>query len=200
MPRRRLRALVLALAGAVLFALPASADVQAVGGANQLVQVSTTGTGATQARSGIQVAPFGGQTSGSTNIAMATSTSCTDCRTVAVAYQAIFLTNNPRVVVPGNAAVAANADCDRCQTYAFAYQYELSTTGPVFLSAQGQQKLAALRQRVADLAASDLPIPELDNEFIAIKAQFKQLINDEVTAAGQQASAVEDLQVSHPDA
>src|SRR5919197_1158516 len=99
-----------ALVTIALFAvLPAAADDTVVGGANQLVQVSTIGVGATASRAGVQVAPFGGPRNGSTNIALATSTSCTDCRTVAVAYQAIFLTNNPSVVATGNAAGAVNA-------------------------------------------------------------------------------------------
>jgi putative peptide zinc metalloprotease protein len=191
--RRHLLVLVALVTAALLVAVPASSDTPLVGGANQLVQSSTTGVGATQSRSGIQVAPFGGQTSGSTNIAIATSTNCTDCRTVAVAYQAIFLTNNPNVVVPGNAAVATNAGCTRCQTYAFAYQYELSTDGPVFLSPAGHLLLNGLRQEVSELAASNLSLPELDAELVAIKERFKALIDSELVAAGQPTNGVEDL-------
>jgi putative peptide zinc metalloprotease protein len=199
--RRFLLVLVALVTAAFVSTMPASGDTPLVGGANQLVQVSTSGVGETQSRSGIEVAPFGGQVSGSTNIAIATSTECTDCRTIAVAYQAIFLTNNPRVVVPGNAAVAVNAACTRCQTYAFAFQYVLSTDGPTYLSPAGRLLLNALRGEVAGLAASNLPLPELDADLIAIKGRFKALIDSELIAAGKPANGVEDLRIEQaPDA
>ena len=202
MPIRRLLLVLVALAtAALLFVLPASGDTPVVGGPNNLVQVSTTGVGDVESRSHIQVAPFGGPVSGSTNAAIALSTECTDCRTVAIAYQAVFLINDPPVVVPGNAAVAVNAGCLRCQTFAFAYQYELSTHGPVFLSPAGHMLLNDLRAEVSDLAQSNLPLPELDARLLDVKARFKALIDSELIAAGQSPNGLEETHTEQaPDA
>jgi putative peptide zinc metalloprotease protein len=198
--RRFLVVLVALAAAALLLALPASGDAPLVGGPNNFVVVETTGVGDVESRSHVEVASFGGPVSGSTNAAIALSTNCTDCRTVAIAYQAVFLINDPPVVVPGNAAVAVNAGCLRCQTFAFAYQYELSTHGPVFLSPAGRMLLNDLRAEVTDLAQSNLPLPELDARLIDVRTRFKALIDSELVAAGQPPNGVEETKIEQaPD-
>ncbi|MDO9495312.1 MAG: hypothetical protein Q7J48_06395, partial [Nocardioides sp.] len=52
--------------------------------------------------------------------------SCTDCVTVAVAFQVVMIMDDAQVVVPQNLAVAANYDCLRCITAAIASQLVLS--------------------------------------------------------------------------
>jgi putative peptide zinc metalloprotease protein len=199
--RRLLLVLFALVTAALLLALPASADNDDGGGPNNLVQVSTTGVGDIQSRSHMQVASFGGPASGSTNAAIAVSIDCTDCRTVAIAYQAVFLINDPPVIVPGNAAVAANAGCLRCQTLAFAYQYEVVTHGPVHLSPAGHMLLNDMRAEVSELATSNLPLPELDARLVDVKARFKQLIDSELVAAGEAPNGVQELKTERaPDA
>lgn len=65
--------------------------------------------------------------------------SCSDCVTVAVAFQVVLISEDAHVVVPQNLAVAANSDCYRCITAAIASQLVLSVE-----SAPGEQQLAAL--------------------------------------------------------
>jgi putative peptide zinc metalloprotease protein len=48
--------------------------------------------------------------------------SCTDCRTLAVAFQVVLVVGYAQVVTPLNAAVAVNYDCDACVTHALAVQ------------------------------------------------------------------------------
>jgi putative peptide zinc metalloprotease protein len=199
--RRHLLVFFALVVAALLYALPATGDAPLVGGPNNLVQVSTTGVGDVESRSNVQVASFGGPVSGSTNAAIAVSTDCTDCRTIAIAFQAVFLINDPPVLVPGNGAVAVNAACTRCQTFAFAYQYELFTHGPVFLSPAGHMLLNDLRAEVTDLAQSNLPLPDLDARLKDVKARFKALIDSELVAAGQPPNGVEETKVEQaPDA
>jgi putative peptide zinc metalloprotease protein len=48
--------------------------------------------------------------------------SCTDCRTVAVAFQVVFTVGRSAVIKPLNAAVSANYRCMHCTTHALAVQ------------------------------------------------------------------------------
>ena len=52
--------------------------------------------------------------------------SCSNCVTVAVAFQVVLIVDDAQVVVPQNLAVAANYDCYRCITAAIASQLVLS--------------------------------------------------------------------------
>jgi putative peptide zinc metalloprotease protein len=52
--------------------------------------------------------------------------SCTDCRTVAVSFQAVLVVGSSDVVTPVNLAVATNERCTRCRTHAVATQYVAS--------------------------------------------------------------------------
>ena len=52
--------------------------------------------------------------------------SCSNCVTVAVAFQVVLIMDDARVVVPQNLSVAANYQCYRCITAAIASQLVLS--------------------------------------------------------------------------
>jgi hypothetical protein len=185
---RRSPALAAALSAVVaLAAAPAAAQLEdlASGGANNVVLASTTGEGAVQARAGLQVVPFGGDALGSENLALARSTSCTDCRTVAVAVQVVYATGDPNIVVPGNFAVSANADCLRCATYAYAYQYVLTTEGQVHLSPAGRLRVSELRREIADAADSSLGFDALTARLDELTAELKAVVDGELVAAGK---------------
>ena len=55
--------------------------------------------------------------------------SCSNCVTVAVAFQVVLIMDDAQVVVPQNLAVAANYECYRCITAALASQLVLSVSG-----------------------------------------------------------------------
>ncbi len=65
--------------------------------------------------------------------------SCSNCVTVAVAFQVVLIMDNANVVVPQNLAVAANYNCYRCITAAIASQLVLSLE-----DVPGQEQLLAL--------------------------------------------------------
>ena len=65
--------------------------------------------------------------------------SCSNCVTVAVAFQVVLIMDDAQVVVPQNLAVAANYECYRCITAAIASQLVLSVE-----ETPGQEQLLAL--------------------------------------------------------
>ena len=65
--------------------------------------------------------------------------SCSNCVTVAVAFQVVLIMDHARVVAPQNLSVAANYQCYRCITAAIASQLVLSVE-----DTPGQEQLLAL--------------------------------------------------------
>jgi putative peptide zinc metalloprotease protein len=65
--------------------------------------------------------------------------SCSNCVTVAVAFQVVLIMDHARVVVPQNLSVAANYQCYRCITAAIASQLVLSVE-----DTPGEDQLLAL--------------------------------------------------------
>ena len=65
--------------------------------------------------------------------------SCSNCVTVAVAFQVVLIMDHARVVVPQNLAVAANYECYQCITAAIANQLVLSVE-----ETPGEEQLLAL--------------------------------------------------------
>jgi hypothetical protein len=164
--------------------LTAGAEATDGGGPNNVVMAQTTGGNDVQERSGLQVGSYGGDDLKSANIARADSHDCTDCRTVAVALQAVFATGHPSTVEPANVALATNEQCLRCTTYAYAYQYVLTTDGPVHLSRGAAHKIAEIRHEVSDVAHSDAAPPDLDAQLNTLAGEFKSTIDDDLARAG----------------
>ena len=54
--------------------------------------------------------------------------SCSDCRTVAVAFQVVLTLGDVDVAVPENIAAAVNYQCERCESYAMAVQLVATLT------------------------------------------------------------------------
>jgi hypothetical protein len=164
--------------------LSAGAQAADTGGPDNVVWAKTTGTSDTQTLSGVQVGSYPGDDLKSTNVARAESTDCTDCRTVAVAVQAVFATGHPSTVEPTNAAIALNQNCTRCTTYAFAYQYVVTTDGPVTLERPARHRIARLRHEIAAVADSNLAPPDMDTRLNELAGEFKTAIDDGLQAAG----------------
>jgi hypothetical protein len=77
--------------------------------------------------------------------------------------QVLLVTGSPSDLRPANAAVATNAGCVGCGSFAYAWQYVLLTSAPVHLSASAQQRVAQLRQEIADVAGSIEPSDKLSD-------------------------------------
>lgn len=154
----------------LVLAVPGAASA---GGANHVVQVSASAGNPTAIRADAQWAPYGGPSATSANIASATSTDCTGCRAVAVAFQAVVLTGDPNVVTPGNAAVAVNSGCTGCDTFAFAYQDIVMTSAPASLGPSGVAELQSVEERADAVAHSGEPDAQMEADLKALAAEFR---------------------------
>jgi hypothetical protein len=183
--RRRIATITAAVALATGGLLTAGARATEGGGPDNVVWSQTTGTNARDVGSSVVVGSYAGDDLTSTNVARAESTDCTDCRTVAVAVQAVFATGHPSRVEPTNAAIALNQNCLRCTTYAFAYQYVLTTDGPVVLRKKWRRRISRVRAEIADAANSDLAPEQLDSRLNGLAAEFKADVDAGLRDAGE---------------
>lgn len=149
---------------------------------NEVVVLNITdGRFAHRARSGM-ARVTGGPVS-NTNSAAATS-SCSDCRTVAVAIQAVLVMGNANEIAPRNQAVAINQNCQRCNSFALAYQYVVTTGGVVRLTSEGEQRIAGLEAQIREVAGTKLPFLELEARIDPLVKKMWAVIDEEVVAAG----------------
>jgi hypothetical protein len=181
--RRSIVVFALAIALLCLGALPAVA-----GGPNNLVFSDATadanGAATFETHSNIVAMPTGTDEVTSANVARAVAHDCTGCQAVAVAFQAVLVTGNPRTVAPRNIAYANNVRCTGCAAFAFAFQYVVSTGGPARLSPAGMQGIQALRREVADDLATDLTPDELNARLTDIGDRFQALVDREIVRTG----------------
>jgi len=183
---RRLHVSVLALLTALTVTIGAQPAAGGDGGAgaNNVVLVSTDRDAPVKARARVRVAGAPADTVAHQNIALARSTDCTGCRTVAVAMQVVVVEGYPQEFRPVNAAVAANGGCTACDTYAFAYQYAIQPGVPVRLTSAAQQRLAQLRDRVDSVAGSGLGYDDMRVQLRALFSQVVQVVDEETRAVG----------------
>jgi hypothetical protein len=178
-----LTAVVLATAG--LVPMGAQADEAAGTGPDNVVWVTTTGANARDQQSGFQVGLYDGNDLRSVNVARSESRDCTDCRTVAVAVQAVIATDKPQTVAPTNAALAINERCERCTTYAYAWQYVVTTDRKIRPSRRARARIADIREEIDGVAKSDLAPADLDARLNDLTAQFKATIDAELRRQGE---------------
>jgi hypothetical protein len=179
---RRLTALTAAL---VLALAAGGAQAAENTGPDNVVNVETTGTGVTDTQSALKVGSFGGTNLQSENVASAYSHDCTDCRTVAVAVQAVFVTGNPSTSEPKNVAAALNERCVRCTTFAYAYQYVVSTNGGVYLDGETRADIRRIRGEIADVTDSSLAPPDMDARLQQLTSEFKSEIDQGLARDGE---------------
>lgn len=160
------------------------------GNINNEVVVINTVDGRSAHRSGFGVARVTGHESHNQNAAAATS-SCNDCRTVAVAAQAVIIQRtDASVIKPTNLAIAINAACMNCETAALAYQLVFTTDGLVRLDDGVQQKLAGFRGDIAEVAGNeDISFPEMRARIDAIVDRMWATVESELEAVGVQGAS-----------
>jgi putative peptide zinc metalloprotease protein len=168
---------VLALLPGLLFfgAAPAAADDD-----NTAVAVNTE-DGASVFRLAFSVRHVANGVIDETNSAYALA-SCTDCQTIALAFQVVLAHGDVDVAVPENRAVAYNDQCVECVTYASAMQIVLGFDGPVRFTAEGQRRLAALHKTLRQLEerAATLTVTQLNAEVQAAKAELVAILEQEL--------------------
>jgi putative peptide zinc metalloprotease protein len=118
------------------------------------------------------------------NAAVAYS-SCSNCRTTAIAIQVVLLTTTPEGFAPANVAVAVNAGCDSCTTVALAYQIVLQTDGNVQLTKAGRDRIKEILDQLQALEDQDLPPEELKAKADALVDQLTAVFEGELRPVGQ---------------
>ena len=121
--------------------------------------------------------------------------SCTDCVTVAVAFQVVLIIGQSDAIAPVNAAVAGNSGCLRCTTTALAMQLVL--TLQEMPSEELQQQIEAALGKVDDVINVDDPLGYL----LGIQADVIGLLTDaglvdNVASTGATATTVTQTTVS----
>jgi putative peptide zinc metalloprotease protein len=104
--------------------------------------------------------------------------SCSNCVTVAVAFQVVLIMDDAQVVVPQNLAVAANYQCYRCITAAIANQLVLSvgnTPGQEQLLALGEvwNRLIAFGQSITSYS-----LAEISAQLEGFKAEIIAILDE----------------------
>jgi putative peptide zinc metalloprotease protein len=175
---RRLLALLLAALCAV--AAPASAQDNAGNGEDNSAVAINTKDGASVFKLAFAVDKAVGEVVDNQNAAVAYS-SCTGCRTIAIAIQVVLVMGDPNVVTPENLAIAINENCTACETFAFAAQI-LINTGSQFvrLTGAGHRRLKDIRKALRELGTSDLPFDQLAAELKALTAELKDVFATEL--------------------
>lgn len=158
-------------------------------GDNAAVAVNTQDD-SSKIRISFKVTRTNADTVDSSNAAVAAS-SCTSCETVAIAIQAVIAWGDPSIVSPTNLALAINVNCTLCLSYADARQHVITADGPPNFSAEGNQRIAAIRSELPQLKKAwregTLTQEELKTRVDALSAELADIIADEFMAASAEA-------------
>jgi putative peptide zinc metalloprotease protein len=118
-----------------------------------------------------------------TNAAVAYA-SCSDCASVAIAFEIVLVESNPDVVTPTNIAIAFNENCSMCVAVAEAYQFVLGTGGIVHFDSEGNQILSEIRRELHHLKKEDLTIEELQARLDRIAARIADVLANHLVPVG----------------
>jgi putative peptide zinc metalloprotease protein len=118
-----------------------------------------------------------------TNAAVAYN-SCTDCASVAIAFEIVLVENDASVVSPTNVAIAYNQDCTTCVAVAEAYQFVLGTGAVVHFDAEGNKTLADIRRELHSLKKEDLTLEQLQAMLDDIAARMADVLQNHLVAVG----------------
>lgn len=170
---------VIALAIAALVALSSAAWAQ---GDSTAVAVNTR-DGADVFRLAFSIRRVMSETADTDNAAVAVA-GCTDCQTIAIAFQVVLLFENPDELTTDNLALAINTECSLCDTLASAYQLVLTTGGPVHFTAEGNKRIHEIRRQLLELRDSGLTSFEIQERVDALYEELKEVVTTELEPAG----------------
>lgn len=171
--RRRALALLLVLVTAA-FGAPAAA----VADDNAAVAVNTT-DGSSVFDLALDIEKVASGAVDQTNLAVAYS-SCTECRTVAIAIQIVIVVGSATTVTPQNIAIAINEGCDTCQTLASAYQFVIGVDGPFRFTREGRKRIKAIQRALKELADPDIPIDEVQRRLDVLMHDLADVLDNEI--------------------
>jgi putative peptide zinc metalloprotease protein len=118
-----------------------------------------------------------------TNAAVAYN-SCSDCASVAIAFEIVLIESDASVISPSNIAIAFNENCATCVAVAEAYQFVLGTRGLVHFDADGNRILTEIRRRLHALKKEDLTIDQLQAILDDMSARIADVLANHLVPVG----------------
>ena len=110
--------------------------------------------------------------------------SCTDCVSVAIAFEIVLIEGDSSVITPTNLAFAFNENCDTCVAVAQAYQFVFGNGSAVHFDAEGNRILSELRRRLHSLRKEDLTLEKLQAELDEIAAGIRDVLANHLVPTG----------------
>jgi putative peptide zinc metalloprotease protein len=117
------------------------------------------------------------------NEAEAVSTTCTGCRSIAIAFQIVTDATVPKHVHADNYATAVNTDCAQCQTLGVAYQFIVAK--PTLLDFNDLVRLYQIDYKLHLLRWSDAPAKELAGQIDALAHDVASILAHAGSSYGQ---------------
>jgi hypothetical protein len=167
--RRLLSGMGLGLFVIVLGMAPASAASNPPGPVNNVQAITTAGQMVSQLFN-LQVASQQGNDT-ATNDAVAYAHDCTGCRSVAVAFQVVFVVGPTTNDQPTNVGLAENYKCTGCFVYADADQDIVPVARPFSLNHPEQAQLSQIAQEGQQLATSGDNADQMNAGFAQLAAE-----------------------------
>jgi putative peptide zinc metalloprotease protein len=133
----------------------------------------------------LKIVQVTGETVDATNAAVAVNSGCTDCSTVAIAFEGVVVVGSPDSFTPTNLALALNSDCSGCTAFADAYQQVVQTSTRVRITKQGRQEIARIRKDLNDLRHSDLTLQQIRDRVAADENAFAAVLRNEIVPVGR---------------
>jgi putative peptide zinc metalloprotease protein len=124
----------------------------------------------------LKIVQVSGDTVDASNAAAAVNSGCTDCSTVAIAFEGVLVVGSPSDFEPTNLALAMNVDCSGCTAFADAYQQVVQSSTRVRITGEGRRKVAAIRRDLESLRTADLTLDEVRARVKADEQAFADVL------------------------
>jgi putative peptide zinc metalloprotease protein len=124
----------------------------------------------------LKIVQVTGETVDAANAAAAVNSGCSDCTTVAIAFEGVLVVGSPSDFEPTNLALAMNVNCSGCTAFADAYQQVVQRSTRVRITGEGRRKVAALRQDLESLRTADLSLEEIRARVAADEKAFADVL------------------------
>ena len=183
------RLLTIVLATALGLGLGAAVPQASSAGDNVAIAVNTK-DGTTVFKVAFAIRHVMGDVVDDSNGAVAYS-SCTECASVAIAFEIVLVEGSPSVVTPQNVAIAFNENCNTCVAIAEAYQFVLGTGGNVHFDAEGNRILSEIRRALHSLRKEDLTLEQLQARLDGIAAQIADVLANHLVPVGPKTTETE---------
>jgi putative peptide zinc metalloprotease protein len=171
-------------------------EIEIGGGGDNTAIVVNTKDGSARFRLSFKIVRTNSDVVDNDNAAVAIA-SCTDCRTIAIAFQVVLVFGEPSTLTTDNLAIAMNIECTNCETLASAYQWVLGTDGKLHLSKDGKEAISEIKKALHDLIRSDLPLDELQAQLDQLADRLEAVLAQELVTAGPPGTTYEQLEAGN---